>query len=607
MSKKIAKRRSNAGINVLAAALVLIAAGIIALYAYTFGGTARTADFETKVKSLKEYVFSGGDIESVINAELGGAGSYTVFISVGYETARADVFHATKPNLGDAWDKAAEKAKAGISGRNREAAYLRADVVNNTTVMPAEDFPDYVKTLSRGEWGYFRYGMAFDEGFKTALLEAEINGNRLIDYKETFKPRLGRIKEYMKEHNRGTLKSIPDEIILFSCRGYFYDGEDFYTLAHEPNNNYGRRSVDNLDKGYMTDIITRGANYLVNLQKSDGAYIYGYFPITDMEIENYNILRHAGTTWSLLQIYRVTGDEALVEPIKKAVGYLAGEAVYKDENTAYIVERKDNEIKIGANGISLLPILDYMEIFGSGEYDDLAKKIGDGILELQDGDGRFYHVLYYGEPGYEDFGKKEQFRTVYYDGEATFALCRLYNRFGDKKYLDGAERAMELFIAEDYTKYRDHWLSYAANEITKFVPDERYYEFGLRNVQTNLKRIRNQGVQTPITAELLLAGFEMYDRLKESGADVGYLKGEFDEKEFIETLIERVDYNINAFAYPELTMYFQNPSNITNGFVTRNDSFRCRIDDVQHYIGGFMLYVQNYEAIWEYNRKFSEG
>jgi hypothetical protein len=592
------KTKSNAGF--LAAALILIAAAVVVLYAHTFNGGIQAAGFEAKARALKEYVFSDKSLEKNIGEELGGTETYTVFISVGYENARADVVSATKPNLNGAWDSAAQKAHTAVSDRVADAVCIRADIVNNKQTMSHDDFPAYVKSLSRGEWGYFRYGVAFDSEFKTALLEAELNGNRLIDYKDTFGFRAKLVKEYMKEYNRGSLKSIPDELILFSCRGYFYDGENFYTLADEPNNNYGRREVGNLDKDYMTDIVTRGANYLVNLQKSDGAYIYGYFPITDMEIPDYNILRHAGTTWSLLQTYRTTGDKTLTEPIRKAVGYLVGEAAHKDENTAYIIERKDNEIKIGANGISLLPILDYMEIFDTDEYDDIAMKIGNGILELQDGDGRFYHVLYYNESEHDDFSGKEQFRTVYYDGEATFALVKLYDRFGDERFLEGAKKAMELFIKEDYTSYRDHWLSYAANEITKFAPDEKYFEFGLRNIQVNLDKIRNQGVQTPITAELLLAGFELYDRLKNSDVHVEYLGNGFDEKAFIETLIERADYNINAFAYPELAMYLKNPSHIVNGFVTRNDSFRCRIDDVQHYIGGFILYVRNYGAIWEY-------
>jgi len=39
---------------------------------------------------------------------------------------------------------------------------------------------------------------------------------------------------------------------------------------------------------------------------------------------------------------------------------------------------------------------------------------------------------------------------------------------------------------------------------------------------------------------------------------------------------------------------------VLDGFVARNDSFRLRIDDVQHHIGGYVIYLANYEQIWKY-------
>ena len=81
--------------------------------------------------------------------------------------------------------------------------------------------------------------------------------------------------------------------------------------------------------------------------------------------------------------------------------------------------------------------------------------------------------------------EKEEFRTVYYDGEATFALCRLYSVTGDQVWLDAAKSAVNHFIAADYVQYRDQWVAYSMNEITKYVDDPAYYAFALRNVQEN--------------------------------------------------------------------------------------------------------------------------
>ncbi|NBJ91786.1 hypothetical protein [Parablautia muri] len=81
---------------------------------------------------------------------------------------------------------------------------------------------------------------------------------------------------------------------------------------------------------------------------------------------------------------------------------------------------------------------------------------------MQDGDdGGYYHVLS------GDFTRKEKLRTVYYDGEATFALCRLYGQTGSQIWLDAAQNAVAYFIREDYTQYKDHWIAYSMNEIHK--------------------------------------------------------------------------------------------------------------------------------------------
>ena len=85
---------------------------------------------------------------------------------------------------------------------------------------------------------------------------------------------------------------------------------------------------------------------------------------------------------------------------------------------------------------------------------------------MQHEDGSYSHLWSL------DYKVISEFVTVFYDGEATFALARTYSLTMDKKYLDGAEKAVQMFIREDYTKYRDHRVSYALNEVTMYAPKE---------------------------------------------------------------------------------------------------------------------------------------
>ena len=114
--------------------------------------------------------------------------------------------------------------------------------------------------------------------------------------------------------------------------------------------------------------------------------------------------------------------------------------------------------------------------------------------------GEYYHVLN------GDFSRKEETRTVYYDGEATFALCRLYSLTGDSFWLEAAQSAVAHFIRADYAQYKDHWVAYSMNELTKHISDnEDYYAFALQNAQQNLETIRQRDTTYHTYLELLMA------------------------------------------------------------------------------------------------------
>ena len=122
---------------------------------------------------------------------------------------------------------------------------------------------------------------------------------------------------------------------------------------------------------------------------------------------------------------------------------MLSQILYDEEGAAYINEEKDEELKLGANGIAVVTLTEYMDVFGGEEYREVCEALGEGILKQQNEDGSYWHVLYI------DFSKLEEFRTVYYDGECTFALTRLYSLTKEQKWLDAACKAIDHFIAAD--------------------------------------------------------------------------------------------------------------------------------------------------------------
>ena len=73
----------------------------------------------------------------------------------------------------------------------------------------------------------------------------------------------------------------------------------------------------------------------------------------------------------------------------------------------------------------------------------------------------------------------------------------------------------------------------------------------------------------------------------------------------LKALKRRAYYGQNYFMFPEYAMYFRNPQTVLNSFAIREDNFRIRIDDIQHFMGGYYIYWKNYDRISSYSEKKS--
>lgn len=585
--------RTKKAVIIGSAVVLAIVAAVVILYLVSAGKKDDAlASFEKKAELLREQVLSDARLDEISGDIEVGLPDNVVFLSVCSGEERAKVFTGTGVDRKAAWLSSYDQAKSFIESENYNAVWLKADLMSEAKTY---DTVEFSTELHHYRPEFFRYGIAFDKNFETALLEAELNGAKILDYENECVDE-SYLNTYLKKAGRSTLSSLPDSYVVFKCVGWMCDENDeVYDLISDIDD-YGRRKVDTVDKQYAAELVKNASGFLINQVKDDGSFVYGYYPRFDKNIDNYNIVRHASTLWSLVCQYRMTGNEELVPVIDKAVDYMVENAIVeRNDEISYLYEEKSDEIKLGGCGVAVVALTEYMDAFGSDKYKDLAVKLGNGILTMLDQDsGEYYHVL----DG--EFIKKEQFRTVYYDGEATFALCRLYSLTSDEKWLNAAKSAVEHFISADYVQYKDHWVAYSMNEITKYVDDERYYTFALRNAQENLDTIYNRDTTYHTYFELLMSTFEIYDRMIERGIHVDYLDNGFDLEYFLRTIYKRADHMLCGYFYPEYAMYMANPNSILDTFMVRHDGYRVRIDDVQHNVGGYYLYYMNYDKLVDY-------
>lgn len=522
-------------------------------------------------------------------------GRYAAFISICDIGRRAFVFRASANSPRAAWENARADATQFVFNEDIEPIWMKVDI---TKKGERALFSDVLGELAKGRSNVFRRGIAFDDTLDAALIEAELNCRGVIDYKKKTLDLLA-LNKVLAEREIRTLTQFPDEVILFDCESAFCDEKNNVYELYSDGSDCGRRKKTGFTKDDALRVLATATDFLSMQVGLDGKFDYGFYPASNKAIPGYNIVRHAGSVWELLYAYRVLGDKFILGQAESAINFMIRNSAYKypkrdaaKENTVYLFDSIKDEVKIGGNAIAIIALTEYMDVVKTDKYVRLATELGNGILELFDERyGSFFHVL-----RYPSLAPRDKFRTVYYDGETVFALCRLYGLTRQKRFLDAARSAADRFIKKDYTKYADHWVAYAINELIKFIPDEKYMNFGLKNVTENLERIYKQKTSYHTFLELLGVSAEMYFYILEKKPGCEGLKT-FDAKRFAETIFHRAEFMLNGYAYPEFAMYFKHPSNALGAFFVRHDDFRVRIDDIQHFCGGYYLLYKNFDRI----------
>ncbi|MGP5565654.1 glycosyltransferase [Vreelandella alkaliphila] len=525
--------------------------------------------------------------------------SLTLFLSFTDGLQRATVVQFSGKHLAEVWKKLADWQQRKFK-ESPKVRWLRIDWVTETRAMP---WADCLKEMQSVKRNYFRYGVSLDTNFRYAFLEQELNANAML-YLGGNQPKAALnkknflsygVKRYGKHFS---LPALQDQALLFTTQAILVQPDKPHELLHgysggQEGRNTGRRIIEQLDPAQVTSLIQQSSQFLAEQVDAKGRFIYGIHPCFDREINAYNTLRHTSTTYSMLEAWEVTQSSELKSAIDRSIEHLTSQLIRQyrlpsGETLAYLQD-SNNEIKLGGNAVCLLALVKYTELTNDQQYLPLMEQLALGIQRMQNQDtGQFHHVL-----NADDLSIKEEFRIIYYDGEAAFGLMRLYGLTKDERWLNTVVSAFEYFIEKDHWKTHDHWLSYCVNELTLYRPEERYYQFGIKNVSGHLNFVMGRITTFPTLLELMMAAHKMITRL-ETSKQHRHLLEQIDLKKFYRALEARAHYLLNGFFWPEFAIYFQNPQRIMGSFFIRHHSFRVRIDDVEHYLSGYVAYLRHY-------------
>lgn len=515
-----------------------------------------------------------------------------LFFSVSDGSRKAEVIDACGHSLAEAWEKGIAALHSRMHAKHLAARWLRIDWVEKVHKTTWRDLRAMLAQVKRN---YFRFGLALDQGLRFAFTEQELNANAMLYGGNSLAHAVVNEKNFAF-YARTKYPTLPfdlfqddDEVFVFSTKGVFFDESGDLVILEGAGPDTGRRRIDQLTADGVLSLIRNSSDYLARQVKEDGTFVYGYHPCFDRSIKAYNTLRHASATFSMIEAWEVTRDETLGAAIERSLARLCNRLIQNcrlpdDTEAAFLID-ESGEIKLGANAVAILALTKFSTVSGRDGYLPLAQKLANGIRFMQDpADGSFVHVL-----NYPDLSVKERFRTVYYEGEAAFGLMRLYGITQDPALLEVVEKAFEHFLANDHWKHHDHWLSYCVNELTRYRPDERYYRFGIRNFVTYLDFVLERITTFPTLLELMMAAERMLTRIRER-PEYQHLLDEIDFSKFYRALHTRAQYLLNGHFWPEFAMYYRNPERILGSFFIRHHAFRVRIDDVEHYLSGFIAY-----------------
>jgi hypothetical protein len=343
----------------------------------------------------------------------------------------------------------------------------------------------------------------------------------------------------------------------------------------------------------IRDALLQAGRYLAREVRDDGSYCYSYLALVDRCGREYNLLRHAGTTYSLFQIYALHREPALLASAERATRWLRQQvrAVDGDPSRAFLLE--GDRAKLGAVGLALIALVEREEVLRDGHDRELMRRLAAFITSQQRADG--YLASYFSWNGRE----VPEEESIYYPGEALLGLIRLYGIDPQPSLLATAQRSAEFLVkrrwrwggVELYTP-PDAWLAQALSELDAIVPADVWRDYAYEIVRvTELSTLRaDEGaaadlVGAPSTGPVIPTTAPAGSRIEAASAvwRMARRRGEtLTAARLRELCLSSAQFQLSQQFRPDNSYYLPNPARARGAIRASPIDGEVRIDYVQH-------------------------
>lgn len=370
----------------------------------------------------------------------------------------------------------------------------------------------------------------------------------------------------------------------------------------------GNADVPEPGSEVLRERIKLAGDYLARETSDQGEITYEYFASDDRTGSGYNILRHAGTVYSMMQAYRLRPDPALLKASLDAMRFFQkamredskhpGEWFVRDVNSVRSGgrQRLGRRAKLGGIGLGLCMMVELEKAVPGSVDMEQVRGMGRHLVRMQNPNGSF--VSFYNWDGKEKSNRK----SIYYSGEAILGLLRLHQLTGEQEWLDVAVAGADYLVHKRWKSLglrfytpMDAWLLQALEEMDRVAPDDARaaYAFGVGEAIARGK-LMDPASTPPDFLGANLSGPGSMPNAATAGAFGEALSAAArlearrrpGEHRFRDFAMYNANFQLRNQFWGPNSYYLPNPARSLGGFRVKQDFAEVRNDHVQHNLSG---------------------